>query len=90
MSFGPNKVIIIAGKNKIVKNEADAWKRLRTNTAPSLATRLGRTTPCIEAKVCSDCNSPERICRYYLVIKSQMPADANRIHIIIVNEVLGI
>lgn len=90
MSFGPDKVIIVAGKNKIVKNEEEAWKKLRNNTAPSLATRLGRTTPCSKTKVCSDCNSPQRICRYYLVIKSQMPADNNRIHIIIVNEDLGI
>ena len=90
MAFGPNKVIIVAGKNKIVKDEEEAWDRLRNHTAPSLAAKLGRSTPCATTKECSDCSSPQRICRYYSIIKSQMPADADRTHIIIVNEDLGI
>lgn len=90
MMFGPEKVIVVVGKNKLVENEAAAWQRLRDLVAPSLAKKLGRSTPCAQTGKCADCKSPERICRLYTVIKSQMPADAERINVIIVNENLGI
>ena len=90
MMFGPDKVIVITGKNKIVRDRPDAWKRLQEKTAPALARKLGRSTPCATTGVCVNCNSPERICRCYTVIGSQMPADKNRIHVIIVDEDLGI
>lgn len=90
MLFGPDRVIVVAGRNKIVDDLDRAWKRIQDFTVPALAKRLGRTTPCASSGACSDCRSPERICRFYTVIKSQMPADRDRIHVIIVNEALGI
>ncbi|MCL5056529.1 MAG: hypothetical protein M1130_00730 [Actinobacteria bacterium] len=42
------------------------------------------------AGVCTDCNSPERICRCNTVIRGQMPADRDRITVILVDEDLGI
>ncbi|HEX3032794.1 MAG TPA: LUD domain-containing protein, partial [Bacillota bacterium] len=74
----------------VVKDRAAAWQRLEKVTAPTLAGKLGRSTPCVQTGVCCDCKSPERICRYYTVIASQMPADKDRIHVIIVDEDLGI
>lgn len=90
MLFGPDRVIVVAGKNKIMRDQAHAWQRLREKTAPALASKLGRATPCATTGACSDCSSPERICRCYTVISSQMPADKERIHVIIVDEDLGI
>jgi L-lactate utilization protein LutB len=90
MLFGPDKVIVVVGKNKLVRDLDEAWNRLRTQAAPALAKKLGRSTPCAATGVCSDCSSPERICRCYTVIGSQMPADSNRIHVIIVAEDLGL
>lgn len=90
MLFGPDRVIVVAGRNKIADDLDGAWKRIREFTAPALAKRLGRSTPCASSGTCSDCRSPERICRFYTVVKSQMPADRDRIHVIIVNEPLGI
>lgn len=90
MLFGPGRVIVVAGRNKIVPDREAAWQRLREKTAPALARRLGRSTPCAASEVCSDCNSPERICRYYTVIAGQMPADKDRIHVVLVEEDLGI
>lgn len=90
MMFGPDKVIVIVGMNKIVPNQEAAWNRLKEKTAPELAKRLGRSTPCATTGKCSNCNSPERICRCYTVIGSQMPVDKDRIHVIIVKETLGI
>lgn len=90
MLFGPDRVVVVVGRNKIVCDQAHAWQRLREKAAPSLARKLGRATPCATTGVCSDCSSPERICRCYTVIGSQMPADKERIHVIIVDEDLGI
>lgn len=90
MLFGPDRVIVVAGRNKIVEDVEEAWARLRENTAPALAKKLGRATPCARSGVCSDCNSPERICRCYTVIRGQMPADRDRITVILVDEDLGI
>lgn len=90
MMFGPDKVIVIAGENKIVNNLEEAWMRLKEKAAPELARKLGRATPCAVAAKCSNCNSPERICRCYTIIGGQMPVDKERIHVIIVKEQLGI
>lgn len=90
MMFGPDKVIIVVGENKIVKDREEAWQRLKEKVAPELAKRLGRSTPCAKTGKCSNCASPERICRYYTVINGQMPGDKDRIHVIIVKEKLGI
>ncbi|SMC70207.1 lactate utilization protein [Sporomusa malonica] len=90
MMFGPDKVIIVVGENKIVKDQEEAWQRLKEKVAPELTKKLGRSTPCAKTGECSNCNSPERVCRCYTVINGQMPADKDRIHVIIVREQLGI
>lgn len=87
MIYGPDKVIVIAGVNKLVKDEAAAWERLRNFAAPTNSVRLDRKTPCAVTGQCSNCNSPERICASYVTIKRQMNPD--RIHVIIVDERLG-
>jgi L-lactate utilization protein LutB len=90
MMFGPDKVIIVVGINKIVEDEEGAWIRLKDSVSPKLAKKLNRKTPCAITGVCSNCDSPERICRHYTVIRSQMLDDINRINIIIIDEELGI
>ncbi|MDF2568730.1 MAG: hypothetical protein K0R55_334 [Sporomusa sp.] len=90
MMFGPDKVVIIVGENKIVKDQEEAWLRLKEKVAPTLTKKLGRSTPCAKTGECSNCNSPERVCRFYTVINGQMLADKDRIHVIIVKEQLGI
>lgn len=90
MMFGPDRVIIVAGENKIAANLAEAWTRLKEKTAPALSKRLGRATPCVTTAKCANCASPERICRLYTVIGGQMPADKDRIQVILVREHLGI
>lgn len=86
MIYGPDKVIVVAGVNKIVKNLDEAIKRNREVAAPANAKRLNRKTPCAHVGYCMDCKSPERICREYTVIKRPVPG---RIHVIFLNEELG-
>ena len=85
--FGPKKVIIVAGANKIVKNLDEAIKRNREIAAPANAKRLNKNTPCTKVGYCMDCSSKEKICREYTVISSQK--DKNRIHVIFLNENIG-
>ena len=85
--FGPKKVIIVAGVNKIVRDIDEAIKRNREIAAPANAKRLNKNTPCTKIGYCMDCKSPEKICREYTLIKSQR--DKNRIHVIFINENIG-
>ncbi len=74
MIFGPPKVIIVAGYNKIVKNIDDAFKKIREETAVKNAQRLG-----IEFS--------EQLCKVATIIY-QKPDDTD-ITIILVNTQLG-
>ena len=87
MIFGPKKVIVVAGVNKLVKNLDEAILRMREISAPANAIRLNRKTPCAKVGYCCDCKSPEKVCREYTVIKSQ--GNKERFHVIIVEENLG-
>jgi hypothetical protein len=88
--FGPEKVFIVVGRNKIVKNEAAAWKRIRQFVAPQTAVLLGRDLPCVEDGTCHDCADPARFCRYYVTVNGQMERDKDRIVVIIIDEDLGL
>lgn len=83
MIWGPKKVILVVGVNKIVKDIDEAVERNRRIAAPANVQRLNRKTPCFETGYCSDCNSPDKICNAFTVINGQF--DKNRMHIIFVN-----
>ncbi len=87
MLYGPDKVIVICGINKIVKDVDEAIKRNRECAAPINSKRLNRKTPCTKVGYCMDCNSPERICNEYTLIKRQ--SNPERIHVIFLNENIG-
>lgn len=87
MLFGPSKVILVVGENKIVKNIDEAIKRNREIAAPANAKRLNKSTPCTKVGYCMDCQSKDKICREYTVISSQ--GNKDRIHVIFLNEQIG-
>ncbi len=87
MMFGPEKVIVICGENKIVKDLDEAQLRMETMAAPANSKRLDRKTPCAATGVCEDCVSPEKICRNYTAIKSQ--GVKGRIHVLIIKGSYG-
>lgn len=86
--FGPKKVILVTGANKICPNLAYAQERIRHYTAPANAKRLGRKTPCAVTGQCADCDSPERICNATVVIHKQV--DKDRLHLVFVGADLGL
>ncbi|MGL6106907.1 lactate utilization protein [Romboutsia sp.] len=87
MLYGPDKVIVIVGTNKIVNTIDDAVNRNKYICAPANAKRLSTKTPCETTGICMDCNSQDRICCEYTVIKRQRIS--NRIHVIFMKENLG-
>ena len=87
MLFGPDKVIIVCGINKIVANVEEAIQRNKRFSAPRNAIRLNRKTPCKEVGYCMDCSSEDRICNEYTLIRKQAKKD--RIHVIFLNEEIG-
>ena len=89
MLFGPKKVIVVAGRNKLVDGTIDdAIKRVKDLASPPNAKRLNFKTPCATTGFCSDCNSPERICRITTIIDRK--PRATDIQVLVVNEELGL
>lgn len=87
MIFGPDKTLIVVGINKIVKDVESALKRVKEITAPMNAKRLNMNTPCAQTGVCSDCNSPQRICRVTAIIEKK--PNFSDIEIVLIGENLG-
>lgn len=87
MLYGPDKVIVVIGVNKIVACLEEAIQRNRNYSAPANAKRLNRNTPCAKVGYCMDCNSEERICNEYTLIRRQ--GKKERIHVLILNDNLG-
>ena len=85
--YGPDKVVLIVGVNKIVKNIEQAVSRNRAISGPANAKRLNLSTPCIKTGQCMECNSEDRICCEYTVIKRQR--NPKRMHVIFINDTLG-
>ena len=84
---GPKHVLVIVGMNKICVDADAAMKRARNVAAPINAQRFGLSTPCAKTGACMDCKSPDTICCPFLITRYSRHAD--RIHVILVNDVLG-
>lgn len=98
IAYGAEQVIVIAGKNKIVKDLDEAIYRVKTVAAPKNALRRKVNTPCAKIGKCISLNLPsptmtdgcrceDRMCCNYLVSAQQRYE--NRIKVILVNEELG-
>jgi L-lactate utilization protein LutB len=89
MIFGPSKVIIVAGINKIVKNAEEGLTRIRNVASPMNANRLGYKSPCGLTGMCAEdeCEPPERLC-HIITILERRPNETDTT-IVIVGERLG-
>ncbi|MFQ7473159.1 MAG: lactate utilization protein [Anaerovoracaceae bacterium] len=88
IAFGPKKVILVAGVNKVVNEEKDAVGRIKTNACPPNCIRLGKKTPCAVTGKCGDCLSVgNTICSYTVV--TRFSPEEDRLHVVLVNENLG-
>jgi len=87
LAFGPKKVIVICGMNKITRDLDTAMKRARNVAAPVNAQRFDVDTPCRKTGRCMDCKNPDSICCQMLI--TRFCNDPNRFHIIMVDDTLG-
>jgi hypothetical protein len=87
MIFGPKKVILIVGMNKVVPDVETAMARIKHYSGPVNAMRMNIQTPCAENGICVDCNAPARICNIWSIIERQRIK--GRIHVKLVGENLG-
>lgn len=87
MIFGPKKVILAVGMNKVVSSVEEAMARVKHYSAPVNSIRLGFKNPCVETGLCADCKSPQRICNTWTIIQGHMIQ--GRIHVKLIGEHLG-
>ena len=87
MAFGPKKVILLVGMNKVAPDLESAMARVKHRAAPINNIRYGLKNPCVETGLCSDCKTPQRICNMWSIIEGHMIQ--NRIHVKLIGENLG-
>lgn len=87
MTFGPDKVIIVAGINKICTDLNSAIERIELIASPKNNIRLQTKNPCTIKGYCMDCQSKSRICNV-LSIMHKKPS-ATDITIVVIGESLG-
>lgn len=87
MAFGPSRVIIVAGMNKVTNDLHSALARVRDVAGPMRARSLNMKTPCAENGVCSDCHAPQRICRITTILHRQPMLTPTSV--VLINQSLG-
>jgi len=87
MIFGPQKVVLVVGVNKIVRDVDEGIQRARNVAAPMNARRREDKTPCATTGVCTDCDAPDRVC-HVVTIMEKKPSRSD-ITVILVGEELG-
>lgn len=89
VAFGPRRVILLAGRNKIVRTTAEAEARIRTLAAPQNVARHPEfRTPCAVTGICTDCDAPDRICNTWMRMERCHPE--HRILVVLIDADLGL
>lgn len=86
MIYGPKKVYVLCGINKLAPNVDGALQRIKDNAYKN-ARRLKLSTPCATTEKCSDCSSPQRMCGITTIINKK-PGKTD-LEVILVGEELG-
>ncbi|HYE67293.1 MAG TPA: lactate utilization protein [Anaerovoracaceae bacterium] len=87
LCFGPKKVVVVVGANKLARRLDDALERAKLYAAVPNNVRLKRNTPCTVTGVCNDCLSKDCICCN--IVTTRYCSTPGRIQVILVNENLG-
>jgi len=87
LCFGPKKVIVVAGANKLALNLEDALDRAKLYAAVPNNVRLKTGNPCTITGCCNDCLTKNCICCN--IVTTRFSSTPDRIHVVLVNENLG-
>jgi hypothetical protein len=89
MIFGPEKVFLLVGMNKVVLTVDDAISRIKTVAAPLDSVKVDIVTPCHKKGFCQDpyCTPPHRICSQLVILEGSM--EPGRVNVFLVGTELG-
>jgi hypothetical protein len=87
MAYGPRRVVVAAGVNKLVDNLESAVARAHA-AAPMNCRRNNHKTPCAETGVCADCNIRGRMCNHLLITYNAQKF-SGKYTLLLINETLG-
>lgn len=87
MLYGPDKVIVVTGRNKLTKNPHTAVARIKKEACPPNARRLKFDTPCAQTGACADCDSPDRLCN--VTVRIQWPPRGKEYHVVLIDGDFG-
>lgn len=88
ITFGPKKVILAVGANKLVLDEKDAVDRIKNDACPPNCIRLGLKTPCAVTGKCGNCLSRgNTVCCH--TVTTRFSFEDDRLHVVLINENLG-
>lgn len=88
-TFGPERVIMIVGKNKLAGSVDEGIERTRRDCCPQNARRQGLKTPCAATGKCADCAVPDRMCNIISIFE-RMPKGFKSFAVVFVDEALGL
>jgi len=88
ISFGPKKVVLFIGRNKLVDTLDGAMKRVKRIAPRNAARHPELNLPCVYTGTCVECSSPRRICNTWSIVEKSLPK--GRITIILIDEDLGL
>lgn len=87
MMFGPKRVIIVAGINKVVRNVEEADNRIKMHAAPLNNKKYELPNPCVQVGECMDCQGATRSCNITTILSKCPPL--TDIHVVIIGGMLG-
>ena len=88
IAFGPRKVILIIGINKVCRTTDEAKKRARTYAAPRNGIHQSLNLPYTKTGKCCDCYTTESMCSQIVEMhRNRIPG---RITVVLVGESLGL
>ncbi len=80
--FGPDKVYVVCGTNKICDDVDSAYQRVKNIASPPNCIRLEKKTPCAKTGKCENCLSPDCICNQ--IVFTRNSREVGRIKVLIV------
>lgn len=88
-TFGPERVIMIVGRNKLVSSIDEGIERTRRDCCPANARRQNLKTPCAATGQCADCHVADRMCNIISIFE-RMPKGFKSFAVVLVDEDLGL
>ena len=87
MTYGPDRVLVVVGINKVTLNEQAGISRVLNVATPKNANRAKIASPCSLNESCDKCHQEVRVCNYLSIIRGQNIK--GRMKVYLIDEALG-